>query len=84
MELKDIVKNNEVRFAKYRQGFAYYTVRVPAEGVDYIFPVRSQTLAMPRSWQPIKRSCSCVTFVKRWKTAPSLGRVDGGHCVQDR
>lgn len=39
VNIKDIVKDNTVRFAKYRQGIAYYTVRVPSEGVDYIFPV---------------------------------------------
>ena len=39
MDIKEIVKDNEVSFAKYRQAFAYYTVRVPSEGVDYIFPV---------------------------------------------
>ena len=39
MDIKEIVKDNEVSFAKYRQGYAYYTVRVPSEGVNYIFPV---------------------------------------------
>ena len=39
MDIKQIVKDNEVRFAKYKQGFAYYTVRVSSEGIDYIFPV---------------------------------------------
>ena len=39
MDIKEIVKDNEVAFAKYRQGIAYYTVRVPSEGVDYMFPV---------------------------------------------
>jgi len=39
MDIKEIVKDNEVRFAKYRQGFAYYTVRVPSDGIDYTFPV---------------------------------------------
>ena len=39
MELKEIVKDNTVRFARYRQGFAYYAVRVPSEDADYIFPV---------------------------------------------
>jgi hypothetical protein len=39
MDIKDIVKNNEVAFAKYRQGVAYYTVRVPTDGVEYMFPV---------------------------------------------
>jgi hypothetical protein len=39
VEIKEIVKDNEVRFARYRRGCAYYTVRVPSEGVDYMFPV---------------------------------------------
>jgi hypothetical protein len=39
MDIKEIVKDNEVAFAKYRQGHAYYTVRVPSEGIDYMFPV---------------------------------------------
>jgi len=39
MDLKEIVKDNTVHFAKYRQGYAYYTVRVPSEGADFIFPV---------------------------------------------
>jgi hypothetical protein len=39
VDIKEIVKDNEVRFARYRQGFVYYTVRVPSEGVDYVFPV---------------------------------------------
>ena len=39
MDIKNIVKDNEVRFARLRQGYAYYTVRVPADGIDYVFPV---------------------------------------------
>ena len=39
MDIKEIVKDNEVRFAKYRRGYAYYTVRVPSQGIDYMFPV---------------------------------------------
>ena len=39
MDIKEIVKDNVVSFSKYRQGFAYYTVRVPSEGADYVFPV---------------------------------------------
>jgi len=39
MDIKEIVKVNQVRFAKYRQGYAYYTVRVPSKGIDYMFPV---------------------------------------------
>ena len=39
MDIKEIVKDNEVFFSKYRQGYAYYTVRVPSEGIDYMFPV---------------------------------------------
>jgi len=37
--IKEIVKDNEVRFLRYRQGNAYYAVRVPSEGVDYMFLV---------------------------------------------
>ena len=39
MGIKEIVKDNEVRFLRYRQGNAYYAVRVPSEGVDYMFLV---------------------------------------------
>jgi hypothetical protein len=39
MDIKDIVRDNTVRFAKYRQGVAYYTVRVPSDGLEYMFPV---------------------------------------------
>jgi len=39
MDIKDIVKDNEVRFARYRQGYAYYTVRVTSENAEYTFPV---------------------------------------------
>ena len=39
MDLKEIVKDNVVRFVRYRHGIAYYGVRVQSEGTDYIFPV---------------------------------------------
>jgi hypothetical protein len=39
VDIKEIIKNNEVRFAKYRQGNAYYSVLVPSQGVEYVFPV---------------------------------------------
>jgi hypothetical protein len=39
VDIKEIVKDNTVAFAKYRQGYVYYTVRVPSEGIDYMFPV---------------------------------------------
>jgi len=39
MDIKEIVRDNSVHFAKYRQGYAYYTVRVPSEGINYMFPV---------------------------------------------
>jgi hypothetical protein len=39
MDIKGIVKDNTVRFAKYRKGIAYYAVTVPSEGIDYVFPV---------------------------------------------
>ena len=38
MNIKDIVKDNTVRFVRYRKGIAYYGVTVPAEGA-YVFPV---------------------------------------------
>ena len=38
MNIVDIVKDNTVRFVRYRQGVAYYGVSVPAEG-DFMFPV---------------------------------------------
>ena len=39
MDIKKIVKDNEVRFDRYRQGIVYYSVRVPAENSEYTFPV---------------------------------------------
>lgn len=38
MNIKDIVRDNTVRFIRYRRGVAYYGVNVPAEGT-YVFPV---------------------------------------------
>ena len=38
MNIKDIVKDNTVRFVRYRQGIAYYGVRVPSAG-EFMFPV---------------------------------------------
>lgn len=39
MDIKEIVRDNSVRFLKYRQGNAYYAVHVPSEDADYMFPV---------------------------------------------
>jgi hypothetical protein len=39
MNIKEIIKDNEVHFVRYRQGFAYYSVQVPAEDARYVFPV---------------------------------------------
>jgi len=39
VNIKEIVKDNSVAFLKYRQGIAYYTVRVPSTDVDHMFPV---------------------------------------------
>lgn len=39
MNIKSIVKGNEVRFSYYRQGTAYYLVYVEEKQSDYIFPV---------------------------------------------
>ena len=38
MNIVDIVKDNTVRFVRYRQGVAYYEVKVPSEGY-FVFPV---------------------------------------------
>ncbi|MEM7432174.1 MAG: hypothetical protein AAF351_09610 [Pseudomonadota bacterium] len=38
MNIKDIVKDNTVRFVRYRQGIAYYGVSVPLQGA-FQFPV---------------------------------------------
>lgn len=38
MNIKDIVKDNVVRFDRYRHGIMYYTVRIKDEGT-YSFPV---------------------------------------------
>ena len=39
MNIKDIVKDNHVRFARYWQGVAYSAIRVPGESRDRMFPV---------------------------------------------
>jgi hypothetical protein len=39
VNIKEIVKDNTVAFFKYRQGIAYYTVRVPSTGAEHMFPV---------------------------------------------
>ena len=39
MNIKDIVKDNRVRFLRYRQGVAYYAVSVSGEAEDREFPV---------------------------------------------
>jgi hypothetical protein len=39
VNIKDIVKDNNVRFVRYRQGVAYYAVSVPGENDDRVFPV---------------------------------------------
>jgi len=39
MNIKDIVRDNRVRFLRYRQGVAYYAVSVPGEAEDREFPV---------------------------------------------
>lgn len=38
MNIKEIVKDNTVRFVRYRQGIIYYGVSVPERG-DFTFPV---------------------------------------------
>jgi hypothetical protein len=39
MNIREIVKDNVVRFVKYRQGYVFYRVRVPGENIDRTFPV---------------------------------------------
>jgi hypothetical protein len=39
MNLKEIIRGNTVRFHRYRQQVAYYTVNVPGHDADYLFPV---------------------------------------------
>jgi hypothetical protein len=39
MNIKDIVKDNHVRFLRYRQGVMYYVVSVPGVSNEYMFPV---------------------------------------------
>jgi len=39
MNIREIVKDNRVRFVKLRKGYAFYRVRVPGETVDRAFPV---------------------------------------------
>jgi hypothetical protein len=39
VDIKEIVKDNTVRFVRYRQGFVYYAVKVPSEGAEFVFPV---------------------------------------------
>ncbi len=39
MNIREIVKDNIVRFVKYRQGYVFYRVRVPGENIDRTFPV---------------------------------------------
>jgi hypothetical protein len=39
MNIREIVQDNRVKFMKYRQGYAFYRVRVPGETVDRAFAV---------------------------------------------
>jgi [ribosomal protein S18]-alanine N-acetyltransferase len=39
MNIKDIVKDNQVRFLRYRQGQMYYSISVPGKAGDFMFPV---------------------------------------------
>jgi hypothetical protein len=39
MNIKDIVKDNHVRFLRYRQGVMYYAVSIPGVSNEYMFPV---------------------------------------------
>lgn len=42
MNLKDIIKDNNVEFSYLKKGMAYYTVKY--DGKDYIFPVDLEDL----------------------------------------
>ena len=39
MNVKDIVKDNRVRFLRYRQGVMYYAVTAPGASAEHMFPV---------------------------------------------
>lgn len=39
MNVKDIVKDNRVRFLRYRQGVMYYSVVAPGSTGEHMFPV---------------------------------------------
>ena len=39
MNIKEIVKDNHVRFLRYRQGIMYYSVSVVGKANEYTFPV---------------------------------------------
>jgi hypothetical protein len=39
MNIKDIVKDNQVKFLRYRQGVLYYAVAVPGVASELMFPV---------------------------------------------
>jgi len=39
MKIKEIVKDNSVKFHRYRKGVIYYSVPVKTDGKVYMFPV---------------------------------------------
>lgn len=39
MNIKDIIKNNHVRFLRYRHGVMYYSVSVAGKPNEFMFPV---------------------------------------------
>jgi hypothetical protein len=39
MNIKDIAKDNHVRFLRYRHGVMYYSVSVPGKPNEFMFPV---------------------------------------------
>jgi hypothetical protein len=39
MNVKDIVKDNRVRFLRYPQGVMYYSVAAPGASSEHMFPV---------------------------------------------
>lgn len=49
LSVKDIVKNNVVRFSYYRAGYLYYNVSV--DNIEYIFPVPIEDVGEERQFK---------------------------------
>ena len=81
MNIEAIVKDNVVRFVKYRLGYAFYRVRVPGEAIDRIFPVPlaevgDATLAATEKASEftrfIRNAIADGTFARQLESAPAL------------